>query len=239
MSRLTVLTIATAAIAGLAHTADAQTPTVSPPVVVTRGEAVVKRAPDQAWLSVATETRDVRADEARRRSAEAATAVQAALKSTGLAADAIRTTGFSLAPDMEWNNGRGTVKGYIVRNQIDVRVDDLSKLGSVIDAANATKSTALTITGPRFALKDQDAAEAEALRAAVEAAMSRAQAIAAGAKRALGSVIRIDDQGGPRLPPPQPMFRMAAAGQAADVQTPITPGEIEVRAEVSVTVELR
>jgi uncharacterized protein YggE len=239
MSRLAILTIAATALAGFAHTAHAQTPTAAPPVVVTRGQALVKRAPDQAWLSVATETRDVRADEARRRSAEAATAVQAALKGTGLAADAIRTTGFSLTPDMEWNNGRGTVKGYIVRNQIDVRVDDLSKLGSVIDAANATKSTTLTITGPRFALKDQDAAEAEALRAAVEAAMSRAQAIAAGAKRALGSVIRIDDQGGPGLPPPQPMFRMAAAGQAADVQTPITPGEIEVRAEVSVTVELR
>jgi uncharacterized protein YggE len=239
MSRFTLLTIAAALLVGGATSASAQTPAASPPVIVTRGEAVVKRAPDQAWLSVATETRDLRAEEARRKSAEAATAVQAALKGPGLAADAIRTTGFSLAPDMEWNNGRGTVKGYIVRNQIDVRVDDLSKLGAVIDAANATKNTTLTITGPRFALKDQDAADAEALRAAVQSAMARAQAMAAGAKRTLGNIVHIEDQGGPRLPQPQPMFRMAAAGQAADVQTPITPGEIEVRAEVSVTVELR
>ena len=67
---------------------------------------------------------------------------------------------------MEWNNGRGTVKGYVVRNEVEVRIDDLSRLGRVIDAANATKNTTLTIVGPRFALKDQQAAEAEALRLA-------------------------------------------------------------------------
>ncbi len=239
MSRLTLLVAAAALLAAGAHSASAQTPAPSTPLIVTHGEASVKRAPDQAWLTVSTETRDLRAEDARRKSAEATTAVQAALKGTGLAADAIRTTGYTLTPDMEWNNGRGTMKGYIVRNQVEVRVDDLSKLGTVIDAANATKSTTLTITGPRFALKDQDAAEAEALRAAVQSALSRAQSMAAGAKRTLGTIVRIEDQSGPRLPQPQPMFRMAAAGQDNVVQTPITPGEIEVRAEVSVTVELR
>jgi uncharacterized protein YggE len=237
MSRFTVFVAAAALVCG-AHSASAQTP-ASSPVVVTRGEAVVKRAPDQAWLTVSTETRDLRAEDARRKSAEATTAVQAALKGTGLAADAIRTTGYTLTPEMDWNNGRGTVKGYLVRNQVEVRVDDLAKLGAVIDAANATKSTALTISGPRFALKDQDSADAEALRAAVQSAMARAQSMASGAKRTLGNIVRIEDQSGPRLPQPQPMFRMAAAGQDNNVQTPITPGEIEVRAEVSVTVELR
>ncbi|MEO8484440.1 MAG: SIMPL domain-containing protein [Acidobacteriota bacterium] len=237
MFRLPVL-FAAAALACSAYPARAQTP-ASPPVIVTRGEASVKRAPDQAWLTVATETRDVRAEEARRKSAEATTAVQAALKATGLAADAIRTTGYTLAPETEWNNGRSTVKGYLVRNQIEVRVDDLAKLGAVIDAANATKSTALTISGPRFGLKDQDAAEADALRAAVQGAMARAQAMAGGARRTLGNIVRIEDQSSSRLPQPQPMFRMAAAAQGAPVETPITPGEIEVRAEVSVTVELK
>lgn len=237
MSRLVVF-LAAAALACGASVAGAQTP-ASSPVVVTRGEAIVKRAPDQAWLTVATETRDVRAEDARRKSAEATTAVQAALKGTGLAADAIRTTGYSLTPEMDWNNGRGTVKGYLVRNQVEVRVDDLARLGAVIDAANATKSTALTISGPRFALKQQDEAEAEALRAAVQAAMTRAQAMAAGARRTLGNIVRVEDQSGSRLPQPQPMFRMAAAAGQDNPQTPITPGEIEVRAEVSVTVELR
>ena len=232
------LAATTVLVLSLPVVAVAQTPAASP-VVVTRGVATVKRAPDRAWLTIATETRDVRADDARQKSAQATTEVQTTLKATGLAADAIRTTGYVLTPEMEWNNGRGTVKGYVVRNEVEVRVDDLSRLGRVIDAANATKNTTLTIVGPRFALKDQQAAEAEALRLAVEAAVVRAQAMASGAKRALGAVVRIDDQGPPNTNQPQPMARLAMARSAEAVETPITPGDIEIRAEVSVTFELR
>ena len=206
-------------------------------VVVAQGEATVKRAPDQAWLPVATETREVKAEDARLERAAGMTAVQAALRRAGVPADAIRTTSYYLTPEMDWNNGRGTVKGYLVRNQIDVRVDTLDRLGEVIDAANATKTAALTISGPRFALKDQPAAETEALRLAVEAAMTRAQAMASGAKRSLGEIVRIEEPGASRAPSPQPLMRMAAAADA--VQTPITPGDIEVRVEVTVTVALR
>src|SRR5512137_1329509 len=104
------------------------------PVVITRGEATVKKAPDQAWLSIATETRDAKADDARRKNAETMTAVQANINTLGLSGNAIRTTSYSLAPEIEWKNGRGTVKGYIVHNQIEIRVDDLDRLSDVIDA---------------------------------------------------------------------------------------------------------
>lgn len=235
MSRLLLPLMAAAAIACSVDPALAQSPPQA--VVVAQGEATVKRAPDQAWLTVATETRDVKAEDARRKSAEGMTAVQASLRRAGVPADAIRTTSYYLTPEMDWNNGRGTVKGYLVRNQIDVRVDNLDRLGDIIDAANATKTTTLTISGPRFALKDQQAAETEALRLAVEAAMTRAQAMAGGAKRSLGEIVRIEESGASRPTSPQPVMRMAAA--AEPVQTPITPGDIEVRVEVTVTVALR
>jgi uncharacterized protein YggE len=235
MSRLLLPLMAVAAIACSVDPALAQSS--SQAVVVAQGDATVKRAPDQAWLTVATETRDVKAEDARRKSAEGMTAVQASLRRAGVPADAIRTTSYYLTPEMDWNNGRGTVKGYLVRNQIDVRVDNLDRLGDIIDAANATKTTTLTISGPRFALKDQQAAETDALRLAVEAAMTRAQAMAGGAKRSLGEIVRIEESGASRPPLPQPLMRMAAA--AEPVQTPITPGDIEVRVEVTVTVALR
>ncbi len=235
MSRFVLPLMAVAALACSVEPALAQSSMQA--VVIAQGEATVKRAPDQAWLSVATETRDVKAEDARRKSADGMTAVQTALRRAGVPADAIRTTSYYLTPEMDWNNGRGTVKGYLVRNQIDVRVDNLDRLGDVIDAANATKTTALSISGPRFALKDQPAAEAEALRLAVEAAMVRAQAMASGAKRSLGEIVRIEEPGASRAPSPQPLMRMTAAAEPS--QTPITPGDIEVRVEVAVTVALR
>jgi uncharacterized protein len=226
-----VVTAATAALA--------QTPPSPNPVVVTEGEAVVKRAPDRAWLSMATETREPRAADARRRGAEAMTALQAALRAAGVPADAIRTLAFGLVPEMDWNNGRGTVRGYVVRNQIEVRVDDLDKLAEIIEAANASKSTSVSVTGPRFDLKDRASVENDAVRQAVQSAMTRAQAMASGAKRTLGAIVRIEDRGSSGQP--QPMLRMAAdtlrVGGVAE--TPINPGEIEIRGAVSVTFELR
>lgn len=208
------------------------------PVVVTYGEATVKRAPDQAWLSLSTETRDTKTDEARRMSAETMTIVQSKLLDLGLSADAIRTTGYNLTPEIEWKNGRGTVRGYLVRNQIDVRVDKLDRLGDVIDAANATRETALTISGPRFGLKDEGAVETEALQLAVQAALGRAKAIAAGAGKVIGGIMRIEEQNlGGNLREPF-LMRAAMAKDDQNVETPIVLGDIEVRVIVVLTAEL-
>jgi uncharacterized protein YggE len=215
----------------------AQTPVPTPPVIVTQGEATLKRAPDQAWITVATETRGPRAAEARRQNAEAMTAVQSALKGAGISGNALRTTGFAVSPEFDWNDGRSTLRGYVVRNQVEVRVDNLDRLSDVLDAVTAPRNVAISVQGPRFALKDEREARNDALRAAVEDALSRAAAIAAGAKRSVGPVVRIDDQGG-GMPPPMPIaLRMGAA--QAEASTPITPGEIEVQARVTVTVEIR
>jgi uncharacterized protein len=234
---MTRLAIAACLLLSSATAVSAQGPAPLTNVIVTQGEATLKRAPDRAWLTVATETRDPRAAEARKRNAEAMTTVQATLKGAGLSGDALRTTGFSVSPEFDYNNGRSTLRGYVVRNQIEVRVDNLDRLSDILDAVNAPKTVAISVHGPRFDLKDERAARNDALRAAVEDAMSRAQAIAAGAKRSLGQIVRVDESSTSSMPPPMPMMRMAAA-PAADASTPITPGEIEVQARVTVTVEI-
>jgi uncharacterized protein YggE len=188
---------------------------------------------------VATESRARTAAEARQRGAEDMSAVQNALRGAGVPADAIRTTSYSLTPEMEWNDGRGIVRGYLARNQIEVRVDNLDRLGQIIDAANSRRETGLVIHGPRYGLKDEQAAETEALKLAVQAAMARAEAMAAGARRSLGSIVRIEEQARGLMPPEPLVMRAAMSDRASEAPTPITPGEIEVRAQVTVTVELR
>ena len=207
-----------------------------PPVIVTRGEAIVKRAPDQAFVSIAAESRAQTPAESQRLAAEAMTAVQAALKSVSLPADAIRTTGYSLQPDIEYQNGRSRVRGYIARNQIEVRVDALDRLGVVIDAAG--QSGATTVAGLRFDLKNRRAVEQEALKLAVEDAMGRAKALASGAGTALGPIVRIDEQFSER--PPMPYMTMRAdTAQMSQAPTPVSPGEVEIHAQVTLTVAIK
>ena len=137
---LLITTIADPATA-LAQTPPPQAPSV--PVLVTQGSGTLKRAPDQAWVSIAAEARAATPADAQRQAAEAMTAVQTALRNAKLPADAIRTTGYTLQPDFQYEGGRTRIRGYIARNQIDVRVDDLYRLGPAIDAAGASGATSL------------------------------------------------------------------------------------------------
>ena len=214
-----------------------------PPAITTQGDAVLRLAPDRAWLTIATQVREGKANDARKKSNETMTEIRNALKGAGVKDEAIRTTGYSLTPEMD--SRTRNVNAYIVRNQIEVRVDDLDRLGELMDVANGPKSAGLSIIGPRFDLKNPQAAQAEALKLAVENAMSRAQAIAAGAKRSLGQVLRIEDQGvNTILPRTMSRAGMGGGGGVAGVErampeTPIEPGEIEIRVQVSLTIAIQ
>ena len=59
-------------------------PSQQPPVIVTRGEASLKRAPDQAFVSIAAEARAASPAEAQRNAADSMKAVQAAISKAGI-----------------------------------------------------------------------------------------------------------------------------------------------------------
>lgn len=232
--RTLALIIPVVCLAGPAAAQDA-TPESKLPVIVTHGQASVKRAPDVAYVSIAAEARAATSAEAQRTAADAMTAVNTALSRAGVSGDALRTSGYTLQPDMEYVNGRGRVKGYIARNQVEVRVDDLKKLGSVLDVAGASGATSMA--GLRFDIKDRAGAERDALRLAVQDAMARAKAIASGAGATLGAIVRIDEQSN-QSPPGIYAMRMTA-GAAAAPETPISPGELEIRADVMLTIAIK
>jgi uncharacterized protein YggE len=221
----------------------AQTHTPSQPVIVAQGQSTVKVSPDQAWASVAVQTRESKAPEARRLAAVAMTAVMGALKAAGLPADAIKTTGFSLNPDYEYVNGRQRMRGFVVTNQVQVRIDDINKVADVLDAVGGlalAASSNLTIANLRFDLKDRAAVERDALKLAVEDAMANVKAMAAGAGSTAGRIVRIDQSGRSQpIDAMQPMMSMVARDGAAEAQTPISPSEIEIRANVMLTVEIK
>ena len=208
---------------------------VDRPVVVTQGAGSIKRAADQAWVSMAAEMRAAKPADAQRQSAAAMTAVQTALRATGVTADAIRTTSYSLQPEMEYSGGSSRLKGYIARNQIEVRVDALEKLGEVLDAAGSSGAT--SVAGLRFDVKGRDAIERDALKLAVQDAMARAQSMATGAGRTLGPIVRLEEQREATVTPMP--YLTARAGMAERVETPVSPGEIEVRARVTLAIEIR
>jgi len=222
-----------------ASSALAQTPApiVSPlqPAVVTQGQAIVRARPDRAFVTIAAESRSRNSAEAQKQNAAAMTAVLQKIEQAGVPKDAVRTIGYELHPEFDYANGRQTFRTYLARNTVEVRLDDIDRVGVVIDAAAAGGAT--TITGIRFDVRNRAALERDALRQAVADARARAEAAAAGAGATIDRIVRIEEGGAPEQP--RPMMRMAAQAMERDVSTPVEPSTIEIHARVTLTASLR
>jgi len=212
-------------------------PPRSPDLVVAVGEAVVKVAPDRAFVTVSTVSRSRSPREAQRENAATMAAVRQKLEGAGTAPDAIRTLAVQLSPEFDYVEGRRVLRGYVAHHTIEVRVDVVDRVGDVLDAAVGGGAT--EVGEVRFDLKDRESAEREALRRAAAAGRARAEAAAAGAGRQADRVIRIEEGGAHAPPLPEPMLAMAPRVAAEAPATPVTPGEIEIRAQVTVTMTLR
>ncbi len=208
---------------------------VETPQLVVTGEGIVKATPDQAWISIGAESRSKTSKEAQQRNADAMTAVLQKIAAFGITKDAVKTTAIDLQMEFDYANGKQTPRGYVARNTVEVRVDDLAKLGDVLDAV--VNSGATMIHGLRFDVKQREQVEAAALQAAVKNALAKSQAVALGANRAVDRILKIEEQtdgGGPI-----PMMRQYSMAAKADASTPVAAGEIEIRAQVRMTVAIK
>src|SRR5688572_13154259 len=78
-----------------------QAPSPEIPMIVTVGEAVIHRAPDQAFISVAVETRARMPRDAQKQNADAMTAVQQRIADAGIPKEAVRTTGYNVQQEFD------------------------------------------------------------------------------------------------------------------------------------------
>jgi uncharacterized protein len=207
------------------------------PVVVVTGEGVVKAAPDQAWVTLTAESRSKNPKDAQAQNANAMSAIQQKLAAAGFPKDVVRTLSYDLQLESDWVNGRQVPRGYVARNTIEVRLDDITRVGEVIDISVTSGATA--VHGVRFDLKQRDALEREALKRATADARARADAAASGAGATIGRVVRVEEPAGRAYPPPQPMMMMREAAAADRAQTPVVAGEIEIRVSVVLTATLK
>jgi uncharacterized protein len=162
--------------------------------------------------------------------------VQDKLRAAGIPAEAIKTIAYDLQQEWDFVNNRRVSRGYVARNTMEVRVDAIDRVGEVLEIAVGSGAT--SVGGIRFDLKDRAKYEREALRLAVSAARAKAEAAAAGAGQSIARIVRIEEQGTASRPP-MPYLREAAAAQADAAAPPISAGQMELRAQVTLTAEVK
>jgi uncharacterized protein len=222
----------------LAGAAGAQIPAGSPapPFVRATAESVVLAEPDQVSIDIGVMTQASTAEAAAAQNAKQLEAVQKELQRALGSSGEIKTISYSVSPNYRHprDGGQPVLTGYTATNLLRVRAGELSLAGRLIDAA--TQAGANRVQGLEFSLKDPSATQARALAEASVKARAKGEAIA----RALGvRVVRIISAEGSGQEPIQPMRQMGmVAAEAAAVPTPVTPGPIEVRASVTITLEV-
>ena len=221
---------------GFSGAAGAQPAAPAPAMVVVHGEGEVRAVPDVVFVTIAVEFRAPTPKDAQAASAKAMTAVQDRIVAAGVPKVAIRTLSYDLQPQFEYTNGKQVPRGYLARNVIEVRLDDLANVGEVLELAVAAGGT--SVQGVRFDVKARAALEREALTYAVADARARAEAAAKGAGATVEAVVRIEEAGLGGRPEPV-MMRLAAAPMAGDAAPPVAPGETIIRASVTLTARLK
>lgn len=191
------------------------------------GEAEVETTPDRASFTVGVQTEALKASEAFKATGDAMRAVFAALEAEGVAAADMQTSQLSVDPLWEEpvEGRQPRVRGYSASNLVTVRVQDVDRLGALIDAVGAAGAN--RVFGISFDVAEPRALLDDARKRAVEDARARAELLATAAGVKLGEVMSIREGGGGG---PVPMFARAEA--MSDM--PVAAGSISLSASVEI-----
>lgn len=223
----------TAAGAGVAYSQTAQTPLPAPggpPLVrertiVVTGEGSVDATPDRATVALSVIVLRPTAQEAQQQSAATMAQIVRAIVAAGIPQTSIRTTTVSLYPQRRPEaGGPGPITGYQSVNRVVVTVDDIGRVGQVIDAGVGAGANG--VDSLIWSLRDATAYRAQAFRVAVQNAQATANAIAAAAGVGNLRLLRIEQVGAVIIPRP------AIGAMEAAPATPVLPGTMPVNVQV-------
>jgi|SRR5579872_2292090 len=202
------------------------------------GQGVASARPERAQINVGVLTQEKLSQTAAMQNARAMDAVMVALRKL-LGADAdIKTVNYSLSPDYQYRPGgsKATISGYSVLNVVRVTVDDVTKVGAVIDAA--AQAGANHVESVQYLVRDPAALRSQALREAAAKAKADAETLASALNLKILKIQSVEGSRDVGPAPPEPLEADARFAAAAPEPTPIQPAGIDVTANVTLTVEV-
>jgi hypothetical protein len=199
------------------------------------GHGEARLPPDKATIMLGVQTQGASAAAAMQANAAQMTHVVGALRAGGVEARDVQTSALSVSPQYAYAQGQAPrLTGYQATNQVTVTVEDLTRLGRVVDAV--TDAGATNVGDISFGLKSRGSAENYARLAAVKDLDDRAQILADAAGYHIRRLVNLSEATSGQSPPwPRDAMGMRAGAAAA---TPVETGEIVVSVDVTGEFEL-
>ena len=227
-------TFAFAVLLMLAQRPDVPAPPAAP-VLVVSGNAQILAVPDEATVRLGIVRQSSNAQAAQEQANAVAQEILSAIGKVGVPANQIQTARLVLSPVYAQRGPEARdaprIVAYNAANTVSVRLDNLTIVGAVIDAG--LKAGANQLEGVQFGLRNDLPPREQALKQAVQEARSKAQAMADALRLNLNEVLEVVE-GGVSIVRPEMAIDRRTMAMAADLNTPVSPGQIEVHASVSV-----
>ena len=202
--------------------------------LVVSGQGEVMARPDRTRVRLGAEAQAPTAAEAQSQVNAIMQRALQQIRAVGIEERRIQTTGLQLFPVYErQRSGDETaprVVAYRASNTVQVEVENLPLVGRVIDAGMTAGAN--RIESIDFDLRDDQAAQAQALQRAVAEARAKAVVLASAADVRLVGVQEVREGNVNIMPPPRPYGD--AVMMRAEAATPIQPGELRVQASVTI-----
>lgn len=208
-----------------------------PRTISVSGTGTVDAVPDIARLNLAVQRRDLDMATARAATVKVSRDFIALCSRLGIKESKVRTAGLTIQPEYRWDQQLKlqVFTGYFVQRQLEVELNDLDKLGELIEGA--IDAGVNEVSPPQLDSSQRRELSRQALAAAATDARSNAQRIADTLGVKLGALRNIDAHSSqPR--PPGPMMRVSAMSAEADAGASYTPGEISMDAQVNASFDV-
>ncbi len=195
------------------------------------GEGEVSVDPNRAEISVGASFERTTAEAAQQAVNRVLAEVIDEIRDLDIEGTQIQTAGITLHPIYNRpRDGQPEVTGYRASNTVRVRVDDVQRVGEVLDVA--VEHDANQGFGISFMLRNEERATQEALRQAVAQAKRKAQTMGEALGMKMLAIEEVVEMGAQR---PQPVYRGVEMMDArmASAPTPVESGQITVRASVT------
>src|SRR3989344_2455371 len=158
------------------------------------GKEFVK--PDIATISVGVVKQNVDLLKAQKEAADVIDRVLAVLKEKGVADKDQKTTSFNIYPQYDYRDGVQKFRAYEVRQTLEVKIRDLSKVGEVLGGvagagANEIGSLGFTVDNPKMV-------QEKARTAAIKEAKEKARALSRNLGVRLVKIANYSESGGER-----------------------------------------
>ncbi len=200
------------------------------------GEGKVTAIPDVATIRLGIEAQEATVAEARDKANAAMDSVMKALKDEGIDDKDIQTRYLNIYKVTRWDNDKQQeiVLGYRVTNVVTARIRNVDNAGAVIDAVAVAGGDLTRIDSIGFTVDDPKPYQEQARELAVADAAARAKTLADVAGVKLGKATYISESSYT----PGPIYRSDMIGiaesAAPGVETPISPGEMEITTSVQI-----